>query len=86
MIPLGSSQPLLLRHLRKMALGQQELFESPAFHNPAMIQNNDLIHVGQSGEAVGDADYCPTLLKGIDGPLDFRLCVGIQSGGRFIQN
>jgi hypothetical protein len=51
-----SRQPLLFRHLREMSFGSEKLFKGSALHNPTVIQNNDFIHVGQSGETMRNAD------------------------------
>ena len=59
----GRREPLLFRHFRKMALGLEKFLKSSTLNNPSVIQNDDFIHVGQSGEAVGDTDDGTALLE-----------------------
>ena len=59
----GRRQPLLFCHFRKMTLRSEKFLKCPPFHNPAMIEDDDFIHVGQSGEAVGDTDDGTALLE-----------------------
>lgn len=77
-------QSLLLRHLRKMALGLEEFLECPPFYNPSVVEDDDLIHVRESREAVGDTDDGSPFLQRIDGGLDLFFCSGIQGRGRFV--
>ena len=51
-----------------------------------MIQHKDFVHVGQGGKAVGDADHRPAFLQGVNGRLNFRLRLRVQSGRRLVQD
>ena len=59
----GGREPLLFCHLRKMALGSKKLFKSSTLHNPPVLEDDDLVHVGQGGESVGNTDDGTALLE-----------------------
>ena len=69
-----------------MALGPEEILKCAPLHDPAFVQNHDLVHVGQRGKPVGDADDRPPLLQRVNGGLDFRLCPGVERRGGFVQH
>ena len=79
-------ESLLLCHFGELAFGLQQILESSAFYDSTVVEDNDFVHVGQGGEAMGDADDRPAFFERVDGGLDLFFRSGIQSGSWLVEN
>ena len=56
------------------------------FHHLTVIQDDYLVGVADSGQAVGDNDGSAALQHALQSLLDQHLGIGVDVGGRFIQD
>ena len=64
----------------------QELTVRPLLHHAPLVQDQDLVAVGHSGQPVGDDDGGAAARGLLQGPHDAALCDGIQARGRLVKD
>src|SRR5215469_7833737 len=68
------------------AVSRIKLRVSPALHNPAFLQYDDLVRVLDRRQAMGDDQHGAVLHQVVDGVLHEALRLGIELAGGLVQN
>ena len=69
--------------------GAQNIFGKAAFHDAALVHDNDLLgHIGNHAQIMGDKDHAHAgvFLQAADQPQDLRLRGHVKRCGRFIRD
>jgi len=64
----------------------EEFVEATLFDNAAFLDDEDLVHGAEGGEAMGDADDGAIFGEVVDGFLDFGFGLGVEGGGGFVED
>src|SRR5699024_1189724 len=64
----------------------QQLLLPPLTGDPALVNDYDVVRVGHCSQPVGDDDQSLAPGQVGDGPLDYRLVLGVNTCGGFIQD
>src|SRR5579875_1220303 len=68
------------------AAGREQLLVAPALDDPAVVEDDDLLRVADRREPVRDRDRRPPLREPVERLLDEPLGLGVERGGRLVED